>query len=90
MASRRQSRDIESSLNISISNDHAPLHESQKGIDPDETVRWGFGMSTEDMRKQTNGTSNRDPLVAGVTEVAPANVRHVRSRPVFVNIDRLP
>jgi len=50
----------------------------------------GFGISTEDMRELTSGTSNRDPLVAAVSEDAPANVQHIRSRSLWVPVDRLP
>ena len=37
-------------------------------------------MDIEALRRQANGTSNRDPLVAAVSAEAPANVQHIRSR----------
>lgn len=91
VALSRQGQDIESSLTISVSSNHTPLHESQRDSDPNETVRWGFAISIDDMRKAANGTSNyRVPLVAGVSADALARVQHSRTRSMWFPIDRLP
>lgn len=69
-----------------------PLHESQREIFP---MRPRGGVlacpDIEDLRKQTNGTSNGERMDGDVTAVAPARVRVPRlTTPPWFPIDRLP